>query len=425
MSDVPSVELAPGVQVRTVVGTTGSFSIGDFEPGSAAVLHHHTREQGDIGIAGEFAMTLGEGVEKLGLADGAIVPPDVAHSIANNGKARATVIEFHTVRRPDLVPPRPALTFPALPTPVARSVPRLIQPMDGASRESAGRVSWLRGETCLMGWRRLPSGAAPVELRAGRVERFVYVLRGEIQMAHEGTRERIGSGSLVVVPAGAMITIQAVGTEDAAVAEFIPGLETVLPVEEEPRHKNVLNNAYVQAFRVTLASGESTLPHTHRFDDAAVRLSEATVTSNAPGQAPGSPESSVPGLVTVRNNAAKPLTHRVQNPGKTVFDVLDVQILARPAGPTTAPIQTPVAENAMMRAYRYELAAGDQVEHTHNRPYVFIAVTASRILTMTSAGEKSEQTLMAGDLHWVETPRAHTLVNRGKDKAILVEFEIK
>src|SRR5262245_13380871 len=65
MSDVPPIELAPGVLVRTVVGTTGSFSIGDFGPGSAAVLHHHTREQTDIGITGEFAVTLDDRVEQL------------------------------------------------------------------------------------------------------------------------------------------------------------------------------------------------------------------------------------------------------------------------------------------------------------------------------------------------------------------------
>jgi mannose-6-phosphate isomerase-like protein (cupin superfamily) len=118
MTQVSPVDVAPGVHVRTVVGTTGSFSIGDFDAGSAAVLHHHTREQADVGIAGVFDMTIGTHEEALGPGAGVIVPADVAHSIANKRGGVMTVIEFHTVRRPDLVPPRPPMTFPSSAEPV-------------------------------------------------------------------------------------------------------------------------------------------------------------------------------------------------------------------------------------------------------------------------------------------------------------------
>lgn len=422
MADVPPIELAPGVHVRTVVGATGSFSIGDFDPGSAAVLHHHTREQGDIGVSGEFAMTIGGRVETLRPDDGLIVPPNVAHSIANNSTARATVIEFHTVRRPDLVPPRPALTFPAAPSPTDPPPSPLIRPMTQPGREPAAPARWLRGETCLMAWRRLENGAAPVELRAGRVEHFVYVLRGELQMTSGGARQRIAAGSLVIVPAGGAISIQAGGSQSVALAEFVPA---PADVEDEPHHKTVLKNEYVQAFRVTLAPGEATFQHTHRFDDAAVRLSEARVASYAPGELSGASETNVPGLVTTRNNASRPLTHRVQNVGKTVFDVLDVQMMMRPPGPAADPMEPPVAENPSMRAYRFELAPGEQLQHAHSRPYVFVAVTDTLLRTTTSGRQSGEQRFASGDLQWVATPAAHAIVNAGKAKAILVEFELK
>ena len=61
MSDMQAVDVAPGVHVRTVVGTTGSFSVGDFEPGSATTLHHHTREQANIAITGALEIRLGDG----------------------------------------------------------------------------------------------------------------------------------------------------------------------------------------------------------------------------------------------------------------------------------------------------------------------------------------------------------------------------
>jgi len=223
MSQIPAIDLAPGVRVRTVVGTAGSFSVADFEAGSAAVLHHHTREQADISLAGAFDMALGDRVEQLAPGFGVIVPPDVAHSIANNGKERMSVIEFHTVRRPDLVPPRPPATFPASgkPVSVARGQ-QLIYPLDRPIRESPFSAYWLRGETCMLAWRRLSGGTGAVEIRARDVEYFVYVVHGELDLKYGASPERIREGTLVVIPARRTATIQAAGPAGAAVAEFTP-----------------------------------------------------------------------------------------------------------------------------------------------------------------------------------------------------------
>src|SRR5262245_34270552 len=109
--------------------------------------------------------------------------------------------------------------------------------------------------------------------------------------------------------------------------------DRIVPVEEEPHHMSVLKNDYLQVFRVMLAPGESSLMHTHAHDDAAVRLSTATVTSEVLGQPAGAPESMSPGVVSARENEKKPLTHRVRNTGATLFDVMDVQVLKRPEGP--------------------------------------------------------------------------------------------
>jgi quercetin dioxygenase-like cupin family protein len=219
MSDVPPVELASGVHVRTVVGTTGSFSLGEFEPGSAAVLHHHAREQADIGVSGSFDVTLGDHVEALRPGSGFIVPANVPHSIANNGSDPATVIEFHTMRRPDLVPPRPAMTFPASQEPARLPDGRhLIAPMESSTSPELV----IRGETCVLSLRRVAGGAPPIEIRAGRVERFAYVVRGAIQLRSADVRDRVAAGSLIVVPAGGTITIQPVGTDPVTLAEFVP-----------------------------------------------------------------------------------------------------------------------------------------------------------------------------------------------------------
>jgi quercetin dioxygenase-like cupin family protein len=206
-----------------------------------------------------------------------------------------------------------------------------------------------------------------------------------------------------------------------------PSPETAVPVENEPSHKTVFQNEYVQAFRVTLDPGKSTLMHVHSHDDAAVRLSQATTTQQTLGQPVSKPEDASPGKVSARTNEPNPLTHQVNNVGTTVFDVIDVQVLKRPAGPPTDAIGPVAAENPKMRVYRYELAAGggSSPQHTHARPYVVIAATPMNLRMTSPDGRSMEHPIQAGDLHWVDAAVTHTLINQGAEKAVIVEMELK
>ena len=212
----------------------------------------------------------------------------------------------------------------------------------------------------------------------------------------------------------------------AVLAALASAPDKAVPVEEEPRHKTVLKNDYVQAFRVTLAPGESSLTHIHAHDDGAVRLGEATMTSDVPGQPPGAPEVMHPGQVSARTNEPHPHTHRVNNIGTTLFDVIDVQILKRPPGPATPAITTPAAENPQMRVYRYELAQGAaSPQHTHERPYLVVAATDLRLRMTSPDGASMAHPIEAGDLHWVEAKVTHALINEGAERGVIVEFEVK
>jgi mannose-6-phosphate isomerase-like protein (cupin superfamily) len=218
MREISPIELAPGVQVRTVVGSTGSFSVGDFAGGSSAPLHHHTREQADVGIDGVFDMTIGTHVEAIAPDAAVIVPPNVAHSLANTRAVPATVIEFHTVRRPDLVPPRPAITFPSSPTPVF--VPddrRLVAPLD---RPGDSQARTIRGKTCTLTWRRISRSQPPAALVATSVELFVYVVRGSATLSSADGHQPLNPGTLVVIPARQRAAVQA--ANDVALVEFSP-----------------------------------------------------------------------------------------------------------------------------------------------------------------------------------------------------------
>ena len=224
MRDVPSVDLAPGVHVRTVVGTTGSFSYADFDATSATVPHHHTREQVDVGITGVFEMVLGNHTEFLTPGAGVIIPPNVTHAIANKGSGSMTLIEFHTVPRPDLVPPRPTMTFPANPQPTELAGERkLMEQLDGAASQAAGTAKTVLGETCTMIWRTLKQGAVPTDIHPAptRAELFVYIVRGQAAFVSSGQEHRAGPGALVVIPAMQQgVRAHAIGTTDVALVEF-------------------------------------------------------------------------------------------------------------------------------------------------------------------------------------------------------------
>lgn len=202
--------------------------------------------------------------------------------------------------------------------------------------------------------------------------------------------------------------------------------EGSVPVEQEPHHKTVFKNEYVQVFRVNLDAGGESLMHTHTHDDAAVRLSTATVAAEAPGEPLGPPEPVYPGFVSARDNEPIPHTHRVHNIGSTVFDVIDVQVLRRPDGPAAPPISAPAAENAKMRLYRYELAPGAaSPQHSHARPYLLVAATDVELRMTSPGGASMTHPVKAGEMHWVNTAVTHILANQGQQKAILVEFELK
>ena len=201
--------------------------------------------------------------------------------------------------------------------------------------------------------------------------------------------------------------------------------QDAVPVEQEPNHKTILQNSFLQVFRVTLLPGKSTLFHTHSHNDVAIRLSEAKVINEVAGRT-NSPNLEHTGTVSARTNEGRPFTHRMNNVGDTTFDVLDVQILKRPDGPETRAITTAAAENPGMRVYRYELAPGESSPvHTHERPYLIVAATDMKLKMTSPDGQSSSHPVQAGDLHWIDAKVTHTLTNDGDTKGVLAEVELK
>lgn len=198
-----------------------------------------------------------------------------------------------------------------------------------------------------------------------------------------------------------------------------------VPVEQEPHHHLVLKNDSIMVLRVQLHPGESTLFHTHLHDRVAVDLSNATITLQKPGGPETAAETTKPGDVAALESHG-PYTHLVHNIGKVDFEVLDVELLNRPAQVSGQAAAKMEAENPSARVYKWTLAPGaTSPMHTHNRPYLIISATPLTLKMTDPEGRSSTHEVKAGDFHWVDSKVTHSLSNEGTTVAQIVEIELK
>jgi quercetin dioxygenase-like cupin family protein len=221
------------------------------------------------------------------------------------------------------------------------------------------------------------------------------------------------------------VNIYLCGALALVLSNLLAAQQSPVAVEEEPHHQLVLKNDSVMVLRVTLLQGESTLLHAHLHDRVAVDLSDATITLQKLGQPVSAPELTKPGNVAASESNG-PYTHVVHNAGKTVFEVLDVELLHRPtqaAGPAAGKVE---AENPSARVYKWTLAPGaTSAMHTHERPYLIISATPLVLKMTDSEGKSFTHEVKAGDVHWVDAKVTHSLANEGTTVGTIVEIELK
>ena len=218
-----------------------------------------------------------------------------------------------------------------------------------------------------------------------------------------------------IAPAIAFLTLFAAQESSAPV-----------PVEQEPNHHLLLKNDSLLVLRVTLQPGERSLYHIHSVDDVAVWLGHSSAAQQLPGEPEGPSVEQKPGNISLRTLHETPFTHRVHNVGPGLFDVLDVELLRRPEHPSAA-VAGPVAgENPSARVYKWTLAPGGVTPmHTHERPYLIVAVTGFPLKMTAPDGQSTTHDVKPGDFHWVSTKVTHSLANAGNEEGQIVEIELK
>jgi quercetin dioxygenase-like cupin family protein len=80
-TDLPEIELAPGIRSRPLAGANLLASFVRYEPNSVAPAHAHIEEQVFYVVEGELEMTLGGEVRRMRAGDAALIPAWVEHTV--------------------------------------------------------------------------------------------------------------------------------------------------------------------------------------------------------------------------------------------------------------------------------------------------------------------------------------------------------
>jgi mannose-6-phosphate isomerase-like protein (cupin superfamily) len=145
--------------------------------------------------------------------------------------------------------------------------------------------------------------------------------------------------------------------------------QTIVPVEQEPSHVILFENAVVRVIDAAVPVGAETLYHTHSRDNVPVAVANGRVATVLIGRAPAESDVRI-GQVWF---AAGGYTHIVRNVGPTPLRYIDVELRTSAPAATTSPATVvPLAghvlelNNARVRVHRVVVAPGRRLEpHTH------------------------------------------------------------
>lgn len=231
LSAMPMLENNANVSTKKVMGEIGTFMLGEFRAGIKTTPHHHTHEQINIGLSGEFDIVSSSTPFRIAARRGVLMPPDVIHhNDVSGASAKPLEIEFQPVRRLDFPPERQKVTFPAAPDP--RPMPDPARMTLDFSRESGDwerlpngtRVKSATGKgVAVSAWEVSKSATRFFDLRlhVPGAEQFVFVLDGAVE-ARSGDQYRSApTGALVVNPPNSRpLQIAAKGQAGATVLVF-------------------------------------------------------------------------------------------------------------------------------------------------------------------------------------------------------------
>jgi quercetin dioxygenase-like cupin family protein len=212
-----------------------------------------------------------------------------------------------------------------------------------------------------------------------------------------------------------------------------------VPLNKDPRHRVVFENAELRVLDVNVPVGGSTTNHLHDRDIVTVSMSAGPETRvESPGQ-PNSVRPSRPlGDASIAEYAGKTGSHKVDNLGKSPYQLFAVENLRASGWSTPALLSKQSAalatEGRAFRVYDVRLESGHhQVSHTHSATTIVVLLTGKVMSDGPDAQAKAYAPAAVGlkqldqTGQWLLVPKgdSHHVVRLGKDDARVIEIEVR
>lgn len=215
----------------------------------------------------------------------------------------------------------------------------------------------------------------------------------------------------------------------ALVAAFVPiarAADEAVPIEQEPRHRLIFENAHVRYFDVQLEPGYQSLYHWHHNDGVFVNIASSPTIAQDWGAEPAKRGERAIGEAYFIGYAGKPKAHRVSNPGPGTYRVIDAEIMSS-CGPTDAaregPNQTLVVDNERVFVTRVILHPGESTE-LYAPCGILVSVSGGNVVYDTPDG-KEKVSMDRGAFKWRKPGQTVKLTNAGGNVFHGVDIRIK
>lgn len=213
-----------------------------------------------------------------------------------------------------------------------------------------------------------------------------------------------------------------------------------VPLSKEPRHHVTFENTQFRILDVNIPPGDTTLDHRHELDIATVSMANGTSTRLQTGGQPwGAVRPTRPlGDATTAQYAGKAGSHRIENVGKSPYQLFAVENL-RTSGWSTTPSASGLGtkmttESRSFRLYDVRLPREtSQTSHTHAVPTIALLISGKVMSdgpdTQAKANAPAPVGLKQLDQpgQWVLIPAGdtHHVVRLGVGDARVVEIEVR
>lgn len=194
-----------------------------------------------------------------------------------------------------------------------------------------------------------------------------------------------------------------------------------IPVRMEPRHKMVLENAYLRLLNVHIAPGDTSLYHIHATPSVVIILTQSLIGSQQIGKLPSAPGEVTPGITDYKDYGNHPLIHRVWNQGPDTFHVMDIELLRKQ--PDTIPWPDfPTGsmslnwEKPLVRCFHLTLNAGSACQlPPSNCPHLLVMIHGTARTGNTD--------IDPGDYKWIPAQKEVTITTRGPADGVVLELK--